>query len=110
MERLRELGGEQVRVDAEGFSIGAESDWRHDWHSLPVNEVTQEILVDPLHLARELLVDALDDSSRQSANRVGDGALQAVLRETLDQGVRYAGRGPDGEVKSSGVGGAGAIG
>ena len=110
MQGLGEFGGEQVGVDAEGFAVGTEADGRHDGHDLFFNQLTEEIAVNTLHFAGELLVDAFDDSEGQSADRIRGRTLQRVLREAFHEGVGNAGRGANREVERDRIGDTGAVG
>ena len=104
LQHLGEFRGQQVRVDAQRVTVGREADRRHDRHDVGADEMDDELLVNAVDLAGELLLDALDDADRNRADRVRDGALESVLRQSLEDELRHAGGGPDGEVERGGVG------
>jgi hypothetical protein len=110
LQHLGEFGGEQVGVDAQRMAVGGEADGREDRDDVGSDQVEDELLVDAVDPAGELLIQTLDDADGHRAHRVGDGALQPVLSEALKDEMRHTGRGADGEVERGGVGHARAAG
>ena len=109
VQRLSQLGGQQVGVDAQRPAIAVEADGIHDGYDLRLNQLGEEFLVDAIDAAGELVVHALDDAERRGADGVRQCGLQAVLRQALDHEMGDAGGGADGEVEGGGVGHARAL-
>ena len=70
---------------------------------------SEEFLVHAVDAAGKLVVHALDDAEGHRADGVGEGGLQAVLRQALDHEVRHTGGSTDGEIEGGGIGHAGAL-
>ena len=101
---------QQVGVDPQRFSIRTKSERRNHRHDLACDQFVDQFLVDPLNLAGELLVHALDDPDRHGSDRVGHHRLERVLGHTLQDEVGDARGCTDGKVERGGVGRAGPIG
>ena len=69
------LGGEEVGVYAQGLAVGAVADGREDRDDALVDEREQELGVDAVDAAGELMIDAAQNAERDGADGV---SLRAV--------------------------------
>ena len=88
-----------VGVDAQRISVAVEANRREDRHDVEVEQLADEFHVQLVHLAGEKLVLALDDAHGHGAHRVAQRALQARVREALDDLVAHLRRGLNGELQ-----------
>ena len=76
---------------------------------LALDQRGDQVLVDPVDAAGELLVNALQDADRHRANRIGDDRLERALGQALEDEVGNPGGRPGRQVERGGVGHAGAV-
>ena len=82
------LAGEVVGVDAVGVPLAVEAKRRDDRDAALRQQTLQVAKVDPLRLAGELVIGAVDDAARVRRHGVGRDAAQAVGGEALEDLVR----------------------
>ena len=82
------LAGEVVGVDTVGVALAVEAKRRDDRDAALRQQTLQVAQVDPLRLAGELVIGAVDDAARVRRHGVGRDAAQAVGGEALEDLVR----------------------
>ena len=108
-ERLRELERHRVGVEAVGVALAVEAERGHHGDDAVREQRLQEPHVDPLDLAGEEVVDALQDAEGVRDHRVRGRGAQVGRGEALQDLVGQAVGGGEGELQGGGVGDARAL-
>ena len=98
-ERLGHRQRHAVRIDAVGLALAVETERGHDGDDALVEQLLQELDVHPLYLAGEQVVHAVKDAQRVGDDGVGAGGAKVVGGKALEDLVRQAVGGSEGELE-----------
>ena len=109
LELFRNRHGDAVGVDPIGLAVAIEPERRNDRHNALGQQRIQEFGVDAFDLAGEEMVHALEDADGMGDDHVRVGGAQVVGRQPLEDLVRQAVGGGQGQIERGRIGDAGAV-
>ena len=109
LQRDCHRGSDAIGVDPVRLALAAKAKGRNDRNNVLVQQRFEDRGVNPFHLPREQMVDAVNDPQRECDDGIGGRRAEIVGRKATQNLVRETVGGFDGELQCRGLGHAGTV-